>query len=84
MGKSYSPNGLTVVSFFFFLIYLTTLSLSCHIQDLFLRPGDYYLWPMESSSLTRGLNLGPLHWEYAVLATGPPEKSPKPSFFMIK
>lgn len=40
MGKSYSPKGLT--SFFlFFLIYLTTLSLSCHIQDLYLWPRDY-------------------------------------------
>ena len=33
---------------------------------------DLQLWHIESSSLTRGSNLGPLHWECEVLATGPP------------
>ena len=30
-----------------------------------------------STSLTRGWNLGPLHWEHRVLATGPPGKFQK-------
>ena len=30
---------------------------------------------MGSSSLRRGSNLGPLHWEHRVLATGPPRES---------
>ena len=25
----------------------------------------------------QGLNLGPLHWEHGILASGPPGKSPK-------
>ena len=32
---------------------------------------------MGSTSLTRGWNLGPLHWEHRVLATGPPGKFQK-------
>ena len=35
---------------------------------------DFQLWPMGSSSL-KGLNWDPLHWEFGVLATGPPGKS---------
>ena len=33
------------------------------------------LWHAEFSSLTRGLNPGPLHWECRILITGLPEKS---------
>ena len=29
----------------------------------------------------QGLNLGPLHWEHGVLATGPPGKTHQPDYF---
>ena len=56
-------------------IYLVALGLRCSRQDLIqfatckLSSGMWDLVPL------RGLNLELLHWEYRVLATGPPEKS---------
>ena len=41
-------------------MYLAALGHSCSMWDLFLNQGS---------------NLGPLHWECGVLATGPPGKS---------
>ena len=45
---------------FSLFIYLAALGPSCSMQDLV---------------LDQGSNLGPLHWELRVLATGPPWKS---------
>ena len=41
------------------------------MQDLYLCCGAWILFPNQES------NLGPLHWEHEVLATGPPGKSNK-------
>ena len=50
--------------FFFFLIYWAAMSLSCGMQDLLVLACGIQL-------PDQGLNLGPLHWEHPVLATGP-------------
>ena len=50
-------------------IYLAVLGLSCDMWDL-LSCGMQGLVP------DQGMNLDTLHWEYRVLATGPPVKTP--------
>ena len=52
----------------YLLIYLALLGLSCSMWDLVPRPV---------------VELGPLHWEWGVLATGPPGKSLNTSFLYI-
>ena len=48
-------------------IYLAALGLSFGMLGLTCGTWDIVLWPE--------MNLGPLHWEHRILATGPPEKS---------
>ena len=49
-------------------IYFAALGLSCGMNDLLVVVCGIY-FP------DQGSNLGPLHWELRVLATGPPAKS---------
>ena len=56
MGITLLEAGSLEHPFFFSFKYLVVLSLSCGTQDL-------YLQHVGSSSLTRDLNPGPLHWE---------------------
>ena len=52
-------------------IYLFALGLSCSTRDLQLHHGGGIWFPEV------GLKPGPLHWEYRVLATGPPGRCPQ-------
>ena len=68
------PNGKSLAVFFKNYFYLF-IWLHCGMQDLWssMQYANYYSWHVASGSLTR-LNLGPLHWECGVIATGPPGK----------
>ena len=64
---------------FFFLIYVQLHQVFVAAQRIFdLRGGaqDLQLQHVGSSFPDQRSNLGPLHWEHGVLATGPPGKSP--------
>ena len=60
--------------YYYFLIYLAVLDLSCSMRDLF----SCSMGTLSSACGIQfpdyGLNPGPLHWEHGVLATGPPGK----------
>lgn len=53
------------ISFKYLFIYLAAPGLSCDMQILSWGMCAQVLWPQTS--------LAPLHWEYGVLAPGPPE-----------
>ena len=64
--------------FFFIFIYLAALSLSCSNTIFFflVDPCKLLVRTCGMQLAHQGRNLGLLHWERGVLATGPPGKSP--------
>ena len=81
--KGVWPANAMGESFFFFLIiYLAVQDLSCGMRDLCFGMWDLLVVARKLLVAVCGIkfpdqesNLGPLHWEQEVLATGPPGKS---------
>ena len=63
--------------FFFFCFVLASLDLSCGTKDIGSLVATYGIQFPD-----QGSNLGTLHWESGVLATGPPGKSLLTGFFL--
>ena len=61
--------------FFFLIIYLAVLGLSCDMGDLLVGTGELLVAAHGIQFLDQGSNPGPLHWERRVLATEPRVKS---------
>ena len=80
--KEYDQQMQWVSLFFFLIIYLAVSDLSCGMRDLCFGMWDLLVVARKLLVAVCGIkfpdqesNLGPLHWEQEVLATGPPGKS---------
>ena len=66
--------------FIYLFIYLPAPGLGCSMLDIELRHANFQLQACQIQFPDQGWNLGPLHQEHRVLATGPPGKYRKKSW----
>ena len=71
----YQVSYISTCTISFFLIYLVVPGLNCSMWYLLVGSYEHLVMACRNEFSDQGSNLGPLHWEGGILATGTPGKS---------